>query len=411
MSALEGMRVLDMTQYEAGTSCSQVLAWLGADVVKIERPGLGDPARAFSNGPHGPAYFLNYNSNKRSLALDLQSEEGRDLFLRLAPRFDVFLENYGPGVVERLGIDYDVVREHHPQIIYARIKGFGLSGPYSGYKCYDMIAQATGGTFSVTGAADAPPTRPGPTLADTGSGLQMALAITAAYVQRQRTGEGQCIELSMQEAVTLFMRTQVASGSDWGRKAAPRSGNRAAAPTDLYPCAPSDPDGPAGPRDSAGEPGPNDYVYIMVVTDRMLDTLCAAIDRPDLLLDDRFATEESRHANADALHAEIAAWTRRHDKHEAMHILGEAGVPCGYTADTHDLWTDPHLRSRDFIQQVDHPELGTVELMRSPVRLSRSEVPLKAAPLLGEHTDEVLGAELDLTAAELAGLRESGVVG
>ena len=312
MPALDEMRVLDMTQYEAGTSCTQVLAWLGADVVKIERPGLGDPARSFSNGPHGPAYFLNYNSNKRSLALDLQSSEGRDLFLRLVPHFDVFMENYGPGVIERLEIDYDVVREHNPQIIYARTKGFGLSGPYAGYKCFDMIAQAAGGAFSVTGTADGPPTRPGPTIADTGSGLQMALAITAAYVQRQRSGEGQFIELSMQEAVTLFMRTHVASGSDWGRKAAPRNGNRAAAPTDLYPCQPG---------------GPNDHVYIMVVTDRMLDTLCAAIDRPDLLLDPRFDTEEARHANADALHSEIATWTAARDKHEVMRILGEAGVP------------------------------------------------------------------------------------
>jgi len=399
------MRVLDMTQYEAGTSGSQALAWLGADVVKIERPGLGDPARAFSNGPHGPAYFLNYNSNKRSLAVDLQSAEGRDLFLDLVPRFDVFMENYGPGVVERLGIDYDVVRERNPQIIYARIKGFGLSGPYANYKCYDMIAQAMGGTFSVTGAADGPPIRPGPTLADTGSGVQMALAITAAYVQRQRTGEGQFIELSMQEAVALFMRTQVASGSDWGRQAAPRNGNRAAAPTDLYPCAPT------GPSDPSAERGPNDYVYIMVVTDRMLDMLCAVIGRPDLRTDPRFATEEARHANADALHAEIAAWTSLHDKRETMRILGDAGVPCGYTADTHDLWTDPHLRSRDFIQQVDHPELGSVDLMRSPFRLSKSHVQLTAAPLLGEHTDSVLSDELDLSPADLTRLRAEGIVG
>ena len=405
MTALEGMRVLDMTQYEAGTSGSQVLAWLGADIVKLERPGTGDPARAFSNGPHGPAYFLNFNSNKRSLALDLKAAEGRDLFLRLIPKFDVFLENYGPGVVERLDIDYDVVREHNPQIIYARVKGFGLSGPYSGYKCYDMIAQATAGTFSITGPRDGPPIRPGPTIADTGSGVQVALAITAAYVQRQRTGEGQFIELSMQEAAALFMRTHVASGSDWGRQAAPRNGNTAAAPTDLYPCAPV---GATGPDE---ERGPNDWVYIMVVTDRMLDTLFAAIDRPDLLFDPRFETEEARHANADALHAEISVWTKTHDKHEAMRILGDAGVPCGYAADTHDLWTDPHLKSRDFIQQVDHPELGIVDLMRSPLRLSKSEVPLVAAPLLGQHTDEVLGGELGLPADELARLREAGVVG
>ncbi|MEE9278201.1 MAG: CoA transferase, partial [Dehalococcoidia bacterium] len=379
MPALEEMRVLDMTQYEAGTSCTQILAWLGADVVKLERPGIGDPGRVFSNGPHGPAYFLNYNSNKRSLALDLSGERGRNLFLRLVPRYDVFVENFAPGVMEKLDIGYEVLKEINPRLIYGRMKGFGLSGPYANYKCYDMIAQAAGGAYSVTGEADGPPMRPGPTYGDTGSGLQMALAITAAYVQRQRTGRGQFIELSMQEAVTLFMRTSVASGSDWGQEAAPRTGNRAAAPTDLYPCAPG---------------GPNDYVYIMVVTTRMWDTLCAAIGRPQLVTDARFETMEGRHENADALHAEISKWTRERKKQEVMQILGEAGVPCSYTFDTRDLWTDPHLRARDFIQTVQHPELESVELMRSPFRLSDSEVPLVAAPLLGEHSDEVLQQDI-----------------
>lgn len=396
MPALEEMRVLDMTQYEAGTSCTQILAWLGADVVKLERPGIGDPGRVFSNGPHGPAYFLNYNSNKRSLAIDLSCERGRDLFLRLVPRYDVFVENFAPGVMEKLDIGYEVLKEINPRLIYGRMKGFGLSGPYANYKCYDMIAQAAGGAYSVTGEADGPPMRPGPTYGDTGSGLQMALSITSAYVQRQRTGRGQFIELSMQEAVTLFMRTWVASGSDWGQEAAPRTGNRAAAPTDLYPCAPG---------------GPNDYVYIMVVTTRMWDTLCAAIGRAELVTDARFETMEGRHENADALHAEISKWTRERRKQEVMQILGEAGVPCSYTFDTRDLWTDPHLRARDFIQTVRHPELESVELMRSPFRLSDSEVPLVAAPLLGQHSDEVLQQDIGLSAAELRQLHEAGAIG
>ena len=160
MGALEGLRVLDMTQYEAGTSCTQALAWLGADVVKVERPGIGDPGRAVKQGiaagPYGSAYFLNYNSNKRSITIDLQSARGRDLLLSLVPKFDVFVENYGPGVIERLDIGYDVMSAINPGIIYGRVKGFGSSGPYSGYKCYDMVAQAAGGAFSVTGEPDGP---------------------------------------------------------------------------------------------------------------------------------------------------------------------------------------------------------------------------------------------------------------
>ena len=395
MPALDTMRVLDMTQYEAGTSCTQALAWLGADVVKLERPGVGDPGRGVARGTDPRPYFLNWNSNKRSVAIDLARPEGRELFLRLVPRFDVFIENYGPGVIEKLDIGYEALREVHPSLIYARIKGFGLSGPYADFKCYDMVAQAAAGAFSVTGEPDGPPMRPGFTVGDAGTGVIAALAITAAYVQQQRTGEGQLIELSMQEAVTYFMRTIVANGSDWGREAAPRRGNRNGPPTDLYPCKPF---------------GSNDYVYIMVVTTRMWDTLCAALDRPDLAIDPRFITGEDRLEHADELHAEIASWTRERTKYEAMQQLGAAGVPVSATLDTRDLFTDPHLRSRDFIQTVQHPIAGALDLMRWPPRMSASEVPIVAAPLLGQHTDEVLRGELGLGDAELAALAASGAV-
>ena len=395
MPALEQMRVLDMTQYEAGTSCTQALAWMGADVVKVERPATGDPGRGVARGTDNSPYFLNWNANKRSVAIDLQQPEGRALFLRLVPHFDVFVENYGPGVVEKLDIGYEVMRELHRGIIYGRLKGFGTSGPYSNFKSYDMVAQAAGGAFSVTGHPDGPPTRPGYTVGDSGTGVQLALAITAAFVQQQETGEGQEIEISMQEAVTYYMRTVVASGSDWGREAAPRRGNRAGPPTDLYPCKPF---------------GPNDYVYIMVVTDRMWDTLCAAIDRPELLTDPRFETGESRSEHGDELHEEIARWTGERTKHEAMCELGETGVPVSAVLDTHDLFTDPHLASRDFIQRVEHPTVGPVDLMRWPPRMSRSDVLMAPAPLLGQHTDEVLGDVLAVDAQSLSELRDSGVI-
>ena len=395
MPALDGMRVLDMTQYEAGTSCTQALAWLGAEVVKIERPGSGDPGRGVARGIDPRPYFLNWNSNKRSLALDLGRPGGRELFLRLVPRFDVFVENYGPGVIEKLGIDEPALRGLHPPLIYARIKGFGLDGPYAAYKSYDMVAQAAAGAFSVTGEPDGPPMRPGFTAGDAGTGVQMALAIVAAYVQRQRTGEGQLIELSMQEAMTYYMRTVVASGSDGGTRAAPRRGNRSGPGTDLYPCKPF---------------GPNDYVYVMVVTTRMWDTLCAVIGRPDLLTDQRFAAERDRERHAGELREEIAAWTRARTKREAMRVLGEAGVPASAVFDTRDLHEDPHLRARGFVQEADHPQAGRLRLLGWPPRMSASEVPIVAAPLLGEHTAGVLREELGLGADELAPLLASGTI-
>ena len=395
MAALDGMRVLDMTQYEAGTSCTQALAWLGADIVKIERPGLGDPGRGVSRGIDPRPYFLNWNSNKRSIALDLSRPEGRDLFLQLVPRFDVFVENYGPGVMEKLDIDYPALRELHPALIYARIKGFGLEGPYAHFKSYDMVAQAMGGAFSVTGFEGGPPIRPGLTIGDAGTGMQMALAITAAYVQLQRSGEGQFIELSMQEAMTYYMRTVIANGSQWSSAPAPRRGNRGGPGTDLYPCKPF---------------GPNDYVYVMVVTQRNWDTLCAAMDRTDMLTDPRFDTEQARLDHAEELREEITKWTSQHTKHEAMRILGDGNVPAGATLDTFELHHDPHLVSRGFVQEAEHPQAGTLRFMGWPPRMSESKVPIVTAPLLGEHTVEVLGEELGLGDADLAPLLEGGVI-
>jgi formyl-CoA transferase len=395
MAPLEGMRVLDMTQYEAGTSCTQMLAWLGAEVVKIEPPGRGDPGRGVTrDAGRVSQYFLNYNSNKRSVAIDLARPEGRDLLLRMVPHYDVFVENYGPGVIEKLDLEYDVMRALNPAIIYGRIKGFGLSGPYAGFKSYDWVAQASAGAFSVTGEANGPPTMPGPTIGDSGTGMQMALAITAAFVQRQRTGAGQFIEVSMQETVTMFMRTL--GLQQWGKAAALRAGSRRGPPTDIYPCVGG---------------GPNDYVFIMVVTTRMWDTLCAAIGRPELLTDPRFETGEVRLAHGDELHAEISRWTLQRTKYEAMQELATAGVPCSAVLDTHDLFTDPHLVARGLVQEVEHPTAGTVQLMRSPIRMPGAEVPLRAAPLLGQDTDEVVAADAGFDPDQLQALRRDGIIG
>ncbi|MGH0032563.1 MAG: CaiB/BaiF CoA transferase family protein [Myxococcota bacterium] len=397
MPALDGIRILDMTQYEAGPSCTQLLAWLGADVVKIEPPSGGDPGRALAVGGDYSPYFCNWNANKRSVALDLQRPEGRDLLLRMLPRYDVFIENYGPGVVERLDLTWETLRQVHPGVIYVQLKGFGASGPYAAYKSYDMVAQAAAGAFSVTGELGGGPLLPGPTMGDSGTGVQAGMAILAAYVQRLRTGRGQHVELSMQEAMTYFMRTRIAFGAEWGEQACPRLGNfMGGAPTGLYRCAGG---------------GPNDHAYLITVTHRHWDALCLAIGRPELVVDPRFETGELRAANGEALMREVESWTLQHDKYEVMRRLGEAGVPCSAVLDTSDLYRDPHLLARDFVKHVEHPERGEAPLLGFAARMSESRVEMTRAPYLGEHGDEVLRQDLALGDDELASLREKGVVG
>ena len=392
MAALDGMRVLDMTQFEAGTSCTQYLAWLGADVVKIEGP-TGDPGRGVARALDvDPQYFMNYNGNKRSVVLNLKSERGRQVFMELVPHFDVFVENYGPGVLEALNIDIDHMRELNPRLICARIKGFGLSGPYKDFQAYDWVAQAAAGSFSATGEVDGPPRIIGPTYGDSGTGMQAAIGILGAYVEQQRTGHGQLIEISMQEAVTMFVRTL--DMEKWGTAPAGRHGYlRGRAAGGLYPC--------------KGD-GPNDWVFIYPATTQMWDAMCTTIDRPDMVMDERYSTAEARIAHVDELYEQIKMWTLEHDKREAMRVLGAAGVPCSYVFDTLDLFNDEHLVARDFIQTVEHPEAGAVQLMRPAILMPGME-PMERAPLLGEHTDEVLAEYLSMDAAAVAELHAQGV--
>ena len=395
MPALDGMKVLDLTQYEAGTSCTQYLAWFGATVVKVERPGIGDPGRSTAGTGMDSLYFMSFNHNKRSLALDLATPEGRQIFLDLLPKFDVVVENFTLGTMEKLGLGYDTLKEAHPGVIYGTIKGFGTHGPYSQFKCFDMVAQAAGGSFSVTGFPDGPPMRPGATFGDTGSGMHLAMGILAAYIQRQTTGKGQMVEIAMQETIANFMREPM-SHRQYRTWPIGRRGNRTVSPTDLYPCAPG---------------GPNDFIFIMVVTTRMWDALVTTIDRPDLAADPRFDTVRDRHQNGDALHAEIAAWTVERTKFEAMETLAGAGVPCSAVYDTADIFTDKHLNARNQIRTYRHPVAGEVTMQAPPIHLSDSDVELIPAPLLGQHSFEVLASELGYDAAALNALATKGVVG
>ncbi len=397
MPALDGIRVLDLTQYEAGTSCTQYLAWFGAEVVKVEQPGIGDPGRAVSGSGRDSLYFLSFNHNKQSVAINLADPRGRDLFLRLVPRFDVVTENFTQGTMEKLGIGYDTLREIHPRLIYGTIKGFGSYGPRASYKCFDWVAQAAGGAFSITGEPGSPPVKPGATVADTGSGMHMAMGILAALIQRDREGKGQCVEIAMQETVANYMRMPMSSRERFPG-AIERRGSRASGmpATGLYPCAPG---------------GANDYVYLHVVTQRMWDSLTIAIGRPEMQVDDRFTTIAARAVNWDAIQQAVSEWTLQRTKWEAMDLLAQAGVPCSAVFDTEDVLHDPHLQARDMIRTIHHPEAGDWEMLAPPIHMSESDVEMVRAPLLGEHTAEVLERELGLSPAELNALAAANVAG
>lgn len=399
--ALEKLRILDLTQYEAGTSATQLLAWLGADVVKVEPPGMGDPGRGLGARYAGEQrldamYFLNLNGNKRTITLDLKSERGKALFLELLPRFDVVAENYAAGVMESFGLGYERLREAHPPIIYATIKGFGTTGPYAHYKSYDMIAQATGGSMSITGTPGGEPLRSGVTYGDTGTGIHLATGILAAYIQRLETGLGQHVEVSMQEAIANIARIGLNQREFFGDPV-PRQGNdiRGLSPTNAYRCKPF---------------GANDYVYIAGVTGRMIEALLVCIEHPELMDDPRLQTGSARREHADWLHGLIGEWTAKHTKWEAMAALQEFGVPCGAVMDSGDIFANEHLKARDMICELDHPTRGHVQLLGNPIRLSESPPEYRVAPLLGADTDAVLAAELGLGEGEIAALREAKVV-
>jgi len=394
MTALKELRVLDMTQYEAGPSCTQALAWFGADVVKVEPPGRGDPGRGGDIIPQN--YFFQWNSNKRSIAIDLTHEEGRQLLLEMVAHYDVFVENYGPGVIDRLDLGYDVLREVNPSIIYASVKGFGSTGPYADRKCFDGVAQAMAGALSITGRPGDEPLLPGTTTGDSGTGVQLGMAILAAYIQRLQTGDGQYVEIAMQEAMTYYMRTRMAMAPGWNDEPVARIGNGSRAVNNLYPC--------------KGD-GANDYVMIMAITPKMWINLCSAMGKPELADDPRFARNRDRVDNNDALRNEISAWTKDLTKQQVAELLAAEDVPGGPVLDTSELLNDPHLKERGFITTIDHPDSGEVPILGWAPRLSASSVNLVAAPALGEHTVEILTQDLQLPAATIQRLVDESIIG
>jgi formyl-CoA transferase len=398
--ALSGIRILDLTQFEAGTSCTQLLGWLGADVIKVEPPG-GEQSRR--NRPEVPGldamFFLLFNANKRSVTIDLKKPEGHALFLRLAERADVVVENFAPGLMERLGLGYERLAAANRRIVLARLKGFGLSGPYHEYKSFDMIAQAMGGVMSVTGFPDREPVLCGANIGDSGAGVHMAAGIMAAIIERQRTGRGQVVEVSMQEAVANLIRQRYVVHYRDG-KPTPRRGNGAppgAVPDGLYPCAPG---------------GPNDYVYIYVqpMNQGMWADFARAIGREDLLGDPRCVDATSRWSHRDMLNGLARAWTGARPKREVLETLGKAGVPCGAILDTQEVLDDPHMNARGAVETIDHATRGRFRVPGCPIRLSSGKAATTPPPLAGQHTDLVLAEVLGLGPDDLAALRATGAV-
>ncbi len=396
--ALDGIRIIDMTHNQAGPACAQILAFLGADVIKLEEPKVGEVARRnMRDKPDSDSlFFLLFNANKKSLTLNLKSPRGKELFRQLLGKSDVLLENFGPGALDRLGFGWPALQEINPRLVYATIKGFGTYGPYRDYKSYEPIAQAMGGAMSITGFPENPPTYVVPAIGDSGTGMHMAIGILAALQQRHKTGRGQQVEVSMQDAVVNIIRVSLRDHQRFGR-AMPRRGNQLGqtVPSTTYPCAPG---------------GPNDYVFINASTQPMFVAMLGAMGRPELADDPRFRTEASRWENRAALNAVIEEWTGGRSKYEVMQVLGAAGVPCGAVQDTGEVLADPHLRERDMIVDIDYPTRGTYQTVGCPVKLSDSPAAVTRPPLLGEHTETLLGKLCGLDSDEVRRLRDDGVV-
>ena len=407
--ALSGVRVLDMTHVQAGPSCTQILAWLGADVVKLELTGRGDITRQQLRDLPGvdSLYFTMLNCNKRSVTLNTKSPEGREMFKALLRESDVLVENFGPGVLDRQGYSWETIHEINPRLIYASIKGFG-PGRYEDAKAYEPVAQAMGGSMSTTGWPDGRPTVTGAQIGDSGTGVHTVAAILAALYQRDmHSGRGQRVVCTMQDSVLNLCRVKMRDQqrlehgvlSEYPNETfdgvVPRSGNASGGgqPGAALRCSPG---------------GENDYVY-MVIQPPVWAPLAALIERPELAEDPRFATPAARLPILDEVWATIETWTSRHSKAEVLEKCNAIDVPCGPILSMKELLEDPDLRERGMIVAVDHPERGTFYTIGCPLQLSDSPVEVKRSPLLGEHNADVFG-KLGYDEAKLAQLREAGVI-
>jgi formyl-CoA transferase len=408
--ALDGVKVLDMTHVQSGPSCTQLLAWLGADVIKVELPGRGDITRGQLRDIPGvdSLYFTMLNGNKRSLTLNTKTPQGKEIFTKLIAHCDVLVENFGPGVLDRQGFPWEKIQQINPRMIYASIKGFG-PGKFVDAKAYEPVAQAMGGSMSTTGFDDGPPLVTGSQIGDSGTGIHTVAAILAALYQRDvHTKRGQRIQMAMQDSVLNLCRVKMrdqqrlATGplTEYPSKsfgeAVPRSANASGGghPGGALKCAPG---------------GANDYVY-MIVQPQIWEPLCKEMGRPELVTDPNFATPEARIPRLDEVFKAIEAWTAKFTKYEILDKCNALDIPCGPVLDMKELLEDPDLRARGIIAEVKHPKRGTYFTVGSPLTLSDSPVDYRSAPLLGEHNAEVLKEVMGYDGAKIDELKAAGAI-
>ncbi len=416
MKALEGVKILDMTHVQSGPTCTQLLAWFGADVIKVERPGVGDATRGqLRDVPDADSlYFTMLNHNKRSITLNTKDDKGKEVFTRLIKTCDVMVENFAPGALDRMGFTWERIQELNPRMIYASVKGFG-PGPYSECKVYENVAQCAGGSASTTGFLDGPPTVTGAQIGDSGTGLHLALGIVTALYHREHSGRGQRVLASMQDGVLNLCRVKLrdqqrlAHGplkeySQFGEnipfgEATPRAGNDSGGgqPGRILKC-------------KGWETDPNAYTYFITQA-AVWEKVCDVIGRPEWTEDPDYATPPARLPRLNEVFEAIEQWTMTKTKFEVMEVCNPLDIPVGPILSMKELSEEPSLRETGTIVEVDHPTRGKYLTVGNPIKLSDSPSEVVRSPLLGEHTSEILKGVLGYSAEEVEGLREAGVVG
>ena len=413
--ALEGIRILDFTHVQSGPTCTQLLAWFGADVIKVERAGEGDATRAQLRDIPGvdSLYFTMLNHNKRSITLDAKRPAGKEVLEALIRDCDVLVENFAPGALDRMGFAWERIEQLNPRMIVASVKGFG-PGPYEHCKVYENVAQCTGGSASTTGFADGPPVVTGAQIGDSGSGLHLALGIVTALFQRTVTGRGQRVQIAMQDAVLNLCRVklrdqqrlertgvmeeypQFGQGDAFG-SAVPRAGNASGGgqPGAILKC-------------QGWEGDPNAYIYFIAQA-AVWPAICAVIGREDWITHPDFATPRARLPRLMEVFATIEEWTKQHTKFAVMDILNQVDIPCGPILSMKEIADDASLRATGTVVEVDHPERGPYLTVGNPIKLSDSPTDVRRSPLLGEHTEEVLG-QLGYSVEQIAVLRAERVI-
>lgn len=407
-NALAGIRILDMTHVQSGPSATQILAWLGADVVKLESP-TGDITRVQLRDIQGvdSLYFTMLNCNKRSITLNLKTDEGKQLLAELVRSADVLVENFGPGAVNRMGFTWQRLQELNPRLIYASIKGFG-EGPYTDLKAYEVVAQAMGGSMSTTGFEDGPPVAAGAQVGDSGTGMHLVAGILAALIQRTQTGRGQRVTVAMQHAVLNLCRVKLRDQQRLGH-----------GPLKEYPNKEFGDEVPrSGNASGGGQPGwalrckpggPNDYIYVIVQPPGWAP-LSALIGRPELAEDPAWATPAARLGKLDAMFDLIEEWTINLDKWDVLAALNEHKIPCGPILSMKELIDEPSLIKNEMIVSVEHPTRGRFTTVGCPIKLSDSPVTVETSPLLGQHNEEIFIRELGLDPERFAQLQLDGVI-